>query len=247
MAQVREFQDSADDVLLRRIAEQDVAAHEEFYRRYAAQAYGVIVRIVRERAVADELLQEVFWQVWRSARSIEAATGGLAHADCGQPELDQLRRLLQARPKLQDAPDRSWKSLVGPRETTPDALFESAARRAHVKSALAQIPPEQRVHRVGLLQRADAPDCHADRCGSGHHQEQIALGPGEVGAFAARPGVSLIQVGGKETRVLAYRSTPMTRETLVSQSPVKLRRTVQVNRQRFAAIHKPGFSEKPGL
>ncbi|MEZ4556151.1 MAG: sigma factor [Caldilineaceae bacterium] len=49
--------------------------HEEFYRRYAAQAYGVIVRIVRERAVADELLQEVFWQVWRSAAQYRGGNG----------------------------------------------------------------------------------------------------------------------------------------------------------------------------
>ncbi|MCB9159238.1 MAG: sigma-70 family RNA polymerase sigma factor [Caldilineaceae bacterium] len=145
MAQVREFQDSADDVLLRRIAEQDVAAYEEFYRRYAAQAYGVIVRIVHERAVADELLQEVFWQVWRSAAQYRGGNGAAWLMQIARNRsLDQLRRR-QARPALQDAPDRVVEELAGRDETTPDALFELAARRAHVKSALAQIPPEQRV------------------------------------------------------------------------------------------------------
>ncbi|MCB0160792.1 MAG: sigma-70 family RNA polymerase sigma factor, partial [Caldilineaceae bacterium] len=58
--------------------------------------------------------------------------------------LDQLRRR-QARPMIQDAPDQIVEELAGRDATTPDALFELTARRAHVKSALAQIPAEQRV------------------------------------------------------------------------------------------------------
>lgn len=62
-----------DQELLRRIAKQDRAAFSEFYDRYAARAFGLVIRIIHDRAVAEDVLQELFLQVWSRAASYNPA------------------------------------------------------------------------------------------------------------------------------------------------------------------------------
>src|ERR1017187_3750841 len=50
--------------LLNRVARQDVAAMGELYDRYAPRVYGLIVHIIPTRNAAEEILQEVFVQLW---------------------------------------------------------------------------------------------------------------------------------------------------------------------------------------
>lgn len=59
--------------LLSRVSLGDRRAFEAFYRRTSAQAFGVVLRINTDRAQAEEVLQEVFVNVWRSAGSFDAA------------------------------------------------------------------------------------------------------------------------------------------------------------------------------
>lgn len=59
--------------LLARTALADRAAFAELYRRTSPHLYGVAVRIVRERSIAEEILQEAFVSVWHHARSYAAA------------------------------------------------------------------------------------------------------------------------------------------------------------------------------
>lgn len=59
--------------LLARVALGDARSFEELYRQSAAHLYAVALRIVRDRPIAEELLQEAFVNVWHHARSYEAA------------------------------------------------------------------------------------------------------------------------------------------------------------------------------
>ena len=51
----------------------DAAAFGELYRRTSAHLYAVVLRINRDRAQAEDVLQEVYVNVWRAARSFDAA------------------------------------------------------------------------------------------------------------------------------------------------------------------------------
>src|SRR5678816_637847 len=62
--------------LVARIARGDQSAFSQFYDAYAGLAFGLIRRIVREKEAAEEVLQEVFWQIWREAGSFDPARGG---------------------------------------------------------------------------------------------------------------------------------------------------------------------------
>jgi RNA polymerase sigma-70 factor, ECF subfamily len=57
--------------LLARVGLADRAAFALLYRRTSAQLLGVVLRIQRDRGLAEDVLQEVFVNVWRSAGSFD--------------------------------------------------------------------------------------------------------------------------------------------------------------------------------
>ncbi len=59
--------------LLARAGLGDRAAFATLYQRTSAHLLGVVLRIQRDRALAEDILQEVFVNVWRAAQSFDAA------------------------------------------------------------------------------------------------------------------------------------------------------------------------------
>jgi RNA polymerase sigma-70 factor, ECF subfamily len=66
------------DGLLGRVARGDEDAFEAVYDALAGPAYGLIRRVVRDRAQSEEVTQEVLLEVWRSASRFDAARGSAA-------------------------------------------------------------------------------------------------------------------------------------------------------------------------
>ncbi len=62
-------------VLLTRIAGQDRAAFRDIYPAASAKLMGVILRILKDRAEAEDALQEVFTRIWLRANRFDAAKG----------------------------------------------------------------------------------------------------------------------------------------------------------------------------
>lgn len=68
--------DAFDDaVLLGRIGGRDRKAFRIFYHRHAGRVSSALRQLCRDAALADDLLQEVFLQVWRKAGSYRAERG----------------------------------------------------------------------------------------------------------------------------------------------------------------------------
>src|SRR6266511_181984 len=61
--------------LVRQMAAGDREAFALFYDRYAPLVFPLILRIVRERADASDVLQEVFWEAWRTADAYDPTRG----------------------------------------------------------------------------------------------------------------------------------------------------------------------------
>ena len=53
-------------------------AMAQIYDRYSSVVYAVALRVVGEAAAAEDILQEVFMQLWRNPDSFDAARGSLA-------------------------------------------------------------------------------------------------------------------------------------------------------------------------
>ncbi len=69
----------ADEVLVRRVAASgDERAISELYDRYAGLIYGAGVRYLRDRSLAEDLVQDVFTAVWRSAGSFDPSRASFA-------------------------------------------------------------------------------------------------------------------------------------------------------------------------
>lgn len=63
--------------LIFRVQQSDQAALGELYDAYGGALYGVIIRIVRSRELAEQALQDTFVKVWRNAVSYDPGKGRL--------------------------------------------------------------------------------------------------------------------------------------------------------------------------
>ncbi|HEU4495214.1 MAG TPA: sigma-70 family RNA polymerase sigma factor [Rubrobacteraceae bacterium] len=71
--------DVSDEVLLGRVARSgDERAMSELYDRYAGLIYGTGVRYLGDRALAEDLVQDVFTAVWRNASAFDPARASFA-------------------------------------------------------------------------------------------------------------------------------------------------------------------------
>jgi RNA polymerase sigma-70 factor (ECF subfamily) len=61
--------------LIRAMAAGDHEAFARFYDRYASLVFPLVLRIVGERAAAADVLQDVFWEAWRTAAAYDRARG----------------------------------------------------------------------------------------------------------------------------------------------------------------------------
>ena len=70
--------EAGDAVLLQRIVNRDEVALAALYDRYAGLVYSVALRILRDASPAEEVLQDIFFQLWRSASTFDSSRGSLA-------------------------------------------------------------------------------------------------------------------------------------------------------------------------
>jgi len=69
------FKDDGD--LARRLRERDAGAMRELYDRYGRLVYSLILRIVRNSAAAEDLVQETFLRVWNRMQAFNQERGAL--------------------------------------------------------------------------------------------------------------------------------------------------------------------------
>jgi RNA polymerase sigma-70 factor (ECF subfamily) len=64
-----------DESLAAGVARGDSAALETLYDRYAATVFGIALKVVGDQTMAEDVLQETFWRVWKSAATYQPARG----------------------------------------------------------------------------------------------------------------------------------------------------------------------------
>src|SRR5271156_4429965 len=68
---------ATDAALIERIVRRDQTALAALYDRYAGMLSSVLNRILRDRQAAEEILQDVFFQLWRAPERFDATRGSL--------------------------------------------------------------------------------------------------------------------------------------------------------------------------
>jgi len=64
-----------DLTLMELVARRDATALDALYLRHASLVFALCLRILRNHAEAEEVLQEVFWELWRSSSRYAAERG----------------------------------------------------------------------------------------------------------------------------------------------------------------------------
>src|SRR5215470_419290 len=64
-----------DRRLIQRMASKDAAALDAFYARYNRLAFSLVFRIVGNREDAEDVLTDVFWQVWQQSPRYDSSRG----------------------------------------------------------------------------------------------------------------------------------------------------------------------------
>jgi RNA polymerase sigma-70 factor (ECF subfamily) len=129
-----------DEDLLELVAERrDEAAFDELYRRYGRAVYGVVVRLVGDRAHSEDVVQQAFTNVWRAAAGYRRERGpatGWLFAIARNAAIDALRaREAPSRWEVPDQPDD------GP---GPDERASAAEDAFRVHAAVDGLPDHER-------------------------------------------------------------------------------------------------------
>jgi RNA polymerase sigma-70 factor (ECF subfamily) len=70
-------QPAPDSALVERMMAGDENALSTLYDRYSGMLFGMLVRILRDPQAAEEILQDLFLQLWRGAARFDASRGSL--------------------------------------------------------------------------------------------------------------------------------------------------------------------------
>ena len=133
----------AGQELIARMARGDTQALAGFYDRYAPLAYGLILRIVRDRTDATEVLQDVFWEAWEAAGAYDPARGtpeAWVAMRARTRAIDRVRSLRRRHEMFVAPVDEA---VMTDAEPGPDPA-ESAERRGVIQAALARLSDAQR-------------------------------------------------------------------------------------------------------
>jgi RNA polymerase sigma-70 factor (ECF subfamily) len=134
-----------DDIeaLISRLAARDTRAFASFYDRTTGFVFGLLLRILGDRDVAEEVAQEVYLQLWRTAGTFDAGrSSALAWIAtvARSRAIDRLRADASQRNAVQGLAGQPGR--VEP--PTPEEEASLRERRVRVLEALRSLPAEQR-------------------------------------------------------------------------------------------------------
>jgi RNA polymerase sigma-70 factor, ECF subfamily len=132
----------ADEDLISLVEAADAEAFATLYDRHSRAAFSLAYRMMGERQASEDLMQDAFLKVWRSAKSYRAERGSVRTwilSIVHNRGIDQIRSQASRR-RTQDKIEAS-----APRSQPSEAFAETLrnSQRDQVREALDTLPPEQ--------------------------------------------------------------------------------------------------------
>ena len=135
---------SLDATLLSRLLQKDVSAFEQLYDRHARLVYGLVLRILQQASISEEVVQEVFLQLWRNADQYDASRGPFVPWLCTMARnraLDRLRLKSERQRRREDQPDELPSAVVAPEY---EKVLDDKRRAERVRTLMAALSPQQK-------------------------------------------------------------------------------------------------------
>ena len=132
--------------LLHRVAARDPEALAELYDRLSGVLFSTAVQMLGDPREAEEVIQDVFVQVWTRAATFDEALGAPLHWTLGITRhrcIDYLRAR-QRRSRLLDEAATETEIFSRPASTVSAHEALSGEELAKVRAAVKELPPDQR-------------------------------------------------------------------------------------------------------
>jgi RNA polymerase sigma-70 factor (ECF subfamily) len=134
----------ADEELMARVYEGDTRAFEVIFDRHAGVAFSLAYRMCGSRTLAEEIVQEAFMSLWRSAARYDPGRGSVRSwvlRVVHNRAVDAFRRELPS--ASHDVSDDWIREVLPARERTEDEAERRSDARL-VRTALEELPRDQR-------------------------------------------------------------------------------------------------------
>jgi RNA polymerase sigma-70 factor (ECF subfamily) len=137
--------DQLADLVLR-VCDQHEASLARLYEATSGRVYGLALRVVRNTAVAEEVVEDVFWQVWREAPRFDSQRGKVIAwllAIARSRAIDALRRHERVRAKEVAVEDDDTMEALADRDGAddPQDLVAAAQHHARLHALLVGLEP----------------------------------------------------------------------------------------------------------
>jgi RNA polymerase sigma-70 factor (ECF subfamily) len=135
---------SPDAALVSRLLQKDVNAFEQLYDKYSRIVYSLVLRIVQQAGPAEEVVQDVFLQVWRNAAQYDAARGPFLPwllTMARNRALDTLRLKSERQRRLENQTEELYSVVVAPQY---ESLLDEKRRAERVRALVGDLKPEQK-------------------------------------------------------------------------------------------------------
>ena len=149
--------ETGDAALLGDIAQGDREAFARFYDRYSGLLFSMILKILNDHKESEDILQEVFLQIWNKAGNYQRSLGAplswvltLAR----NKSIDRLRAS-QRRYRFSEEIKEEVEAVSATDLRTSEDVFDRE-KAAQIRAALQALPVEQRQAIDGIFWRADA-------------------------------------------------------------------------------------------
>ena len=132
---------AADDIdLIRRMAARDQSAMSVLYARHSVRVYRFLVRITRIEATAEEIMNEVFLEAWRTAEAFQ----GRSSVSTWLMAIAHHRAVSVLRKRSEYAMDEAALAACPDEADTPEVATQKRNKAEIMRACMDQLSPEHR-------------------------------------------------------------------------------------------------------
>ncbi|MBB5045458.1 RNA polymerase sigma-70 factor (ECF subfamily) [Rhodopseudomonas rhenobacensis] len=131
---------TTDEMLLGEIATGNRSAMHTLYARHNVRVYRFILRMVRDASVAEDLVSQVFLDVWRTAGQFE----GRAQVSTWLLSIARFKALTALRQRQHEDLDQDDVLEIADGAETPEAALDRSRTNAILRACVAKLSPAHR-------------------------------------------------------------------------------------------------------
>jgi RNA polymerase sigma-70 factor (ECF subfamily) len=134
------MQTTSDEVLIGRIASGDRLAMKVLFARHHVRVYRFVVRLVRNEATAEDLVSDVFLDVWRQAAKFE----GRSAVSTWMLSIARFKALSAMRRRPEEELDEETAGAIEDHADDPEVTLAKKDKGAALRECLGKLTPEHR-------------------------------------------------------------------------------------------------------